>query len=385
MRHPYFFLFFGVFLVLYSTINGYIFLHGYRMTGMFAINKGFYTTIFLCLSFAYIVGEYIQQRRSSIFSDSLITLGSLWFVGMVHFFFVSLGYDIFKGINTFTRWLNKSEMSSLAYYTTWITVFGTIITIIVGYINARSPKIRSYKISLKKKNLVQKNIRLAIASDIHLGPTNGVRHIERIVKKINALKPDIILLPWDIVDGELDPVIRRDLGSYIRKFESPYGVFGITGNHEYIGGMERARAYLREHGIHMLQDDFVEAAWLVIVGRDDISSSRFGRQRKNLSDILEGVDTKKTLILLDHQPKKLSEAQKNGIDLQFSGHTHNGQLWPLNLIVKRLFELPVGYKKKWNTHIFVSPGVGTWGPPVRTNARPDILCVDIDSLRIVSH
>ena len=83
------------------------------------------------------------------------------------------------------------------------------------------------------------------------------------------------------------------------------------------------------------------------------------------------------IIVLDHQPKKLSEAQKNGVDIQFSGHTHNGQLWPLNLIVKRLFELPAGYKKKGQTHIFVSPGVGTWGPPVRTNARPDILCVDV--------
>ncbi len=151
-------------------------------------------------------------------------------------------------------------MKSLAYHTTWFTVFGTIITIMIGYINARNPKIRRYKIVLKKKNLVQKNLRLAVASDIHLGPTNGVSHIERIVRKINALNPDIILLPGDIVDGELDPVIRRDLGSYIRKFESRYGVYGITGNHEYIGGMERARAYLREHGVHIIQDDLIEVA-----------------------------------------------------------------------------------------------------------------------------
>jgi uncharacterized protein len=217
-----------------------------------------------------------------------------------------------------------------------------------------------------------------VASDIHLGPTNGVAHIKRIVKKINALKPDLILLPGDIVDGELDPVIRRDLGSYIRKFRSTYGVYGITGNHEYIGGMERAVAYLEAHDMTLLQDAVIEVAWVYIVGRDDISSSRFGRHRKSLSELLTDIDTKKPVILLDHQPKKLSEAQKNGIDLQFSGHTHNGQLWPLNLIVKRLFELPVGYKKKGHTHIFVSPGVGTWGPPVRTNARPDILFVTVE-------
>jgi uncharacterized protein len=227
-------------------------------------------------------------------------------------------------------------------------------------VNARNPKIRKYTLALNKKNPLQKELKLAIASDIHLGPTNGARHIERIVKKINALNPDIILLPGDIVDGELDPVIRRDLGKYLRKFRAKYGVFGITGNHEYIGGMERARDYLQEHGIHVLQDSWIEAAGVCIIGRDDVSSARFGRQRKELVELMQKIDKKKTTILLDHQPKKLSEAQKNGIDIQFSGHTHNGQLWPLNLIVKRLFEVPVGYKKKGQTHIFVAAGVGTW-------------------------
>ena len=110
--------------------------------------------------------------------------------------------------------------------------------------------------------------------------------------------------------------------------------------------MERAREYLSAHDVTILQDGTIEVAGVIIIGRDDISSSRFGRQRKELSEILESTNKDKPLILLDHQPKKLSEAQKNGIDIQFSGHTHNGQLWPLNLIVKRLFELPVGYKKK---------------------------------------
>lgn len=110
-----------------------------------------------------------------------------------------------------TNWIDKNDMQVIAYHTTWITVIVTVITIVFGYINARNPKIRSYTLTLKKKNLAQKRLRFAVASDIHLGPTNGRRHIERIVKKINALNADLILLPGDIVDGELDPVIRRDL------------------------------------------------------------------------------------------------------------------------------------------------------------------------------
>ena len=228
------------------------------MTGYFGISKTLYTVGFLCFSFCYIIGEYIQQRRSSIISDSLITVGSLWFVGMVHFLCVSALYDILKGFNSLTQWITAPKMSQIAYHATWTTVVGTVLTIGIGYVNARNPKIRHYTVKINKKNPLHKTLTLAVASDIHLGPTNGVGHIERIVKKINALNPDIILLPGDIVDGELDPVIRRDLGSYIRKFQSRYGVYGITGNHEYIGGMERARAYLSAHDITMLQDDALE-------------------------------------------------------------------------------------------------------------------------------
>mgnify|MGYP002345859850 CR=1 FL=1 len=377
MRHPYFYFLFSVFLCLYTVVNGYIFLHGYRMLEVFWIDKIAYTIGFLAFSFCYIIWEYIQQRKSSLISDGLITVGSLWFVGMVHFFFVSLMYDMFKLANSFAHWLDAEKMGQVAYYTTYITTIVTIFTIVIGYINARNPKIRTYTIKINKKN-TRKKLTLAVASDIHLGPTNWVGHIERIVKKINAIKPDMVLLPGDIVDGELDPVIRRDLGKYLRKLKSEYGTYGITWNHEYIGGMERARDYLVAHDIKILQDETIDVAGVTLVGRDDVSSSRFGRQRKSLSEIVKNTDEEKPLILLDHQPKNLSEAQKNGIDIQFSGHTHNWQLWPLNLIVKRLFEVPVGYKKKGDTHIFVSTGVGTWWPPVRTNARPDILFVTVE-------
>jgi len=163
-------------------------------------------------------------------------------------------------MNRSLDWLSTEEIHTISYHLTYSVLIGTILTIALGYINSRNPKIRKYHIKIKKKNKVTKSLRLAVASDIHLGPTNGVAHIKRIVKKINALKPDLILLPGDIVDGELDPVIRRDLGSYIRKFRSTYGVYGITGNHEYIGGMERAVAYLEAHDMTLLQDAVIEVA-----------------------------------------------------------------------------------------------------------------------------
>jgi uncharacterized protein len=377
IQHPYFLLFFGVFILIYSIVNFYIYIHGYRMLVVFDMDFVPYTIIFCFLSGSYILGEIIQQKRSSIYTDILITFGWLWFVGIVHFFFISVLYDSLKITNFLLDWFSGSQMESIAYHTTWITVIGTILTIVFGYINARTPTVRYHELEIKKRNYFASKLRMVIATDIHIGATNGVSHIKRIVKKINTLSPDVILLPGDIVDGELEPVIRRDIGSYLRKLEAPHGVWWITGNHEYIGGVDAATKYLTEHSIQLLEDTFVEVAGIVIVGRKDIASARFGDKRKGLEVVMGGIDHTKPIILMDHQPRDLAAAEKNGVDIQFSGHTHNGQLWPIQFIVRRLFELAAGYKKKWNTHIFVSSGVGTWGPPVRTSSRPEILCVDV--------
>lgn len=245
------------------------------MTDVFGVDKTIFSITFVFFCFAYIVGELLQQKKSSLFSDALITIGSLWFVGMVHFFFVSIGFDIFKLINIATRWMNRIEMEEIAYNTTWITLVATLVFLCIGYINARTPAIHRHTLSLKKKNRVQKHLTIAAASDIHLSPINGAVYIERIVRKINNLHPDIILLPGDILDGEVDPVIRRDLGKYLKKLQAKYGVYGITGNHEYIGGIDRSAKYIEDHGITLLRDEFISVAGITLIGREDIASARF--------------------------------------------------------------------------------------------------------------
>ncbi|MFA6080278.1 MAG: metallophosphoesterase [Candidatus Gracilibacteria bacterium] len=347
------------------------------MLDAFSVPLSVYIGVFLVLASSYILGETFQHYYSSLFSDALITFGSLWFVGIVHFFFASLGYDIFKLTNYFFHFISQEGMKMVAYHLTWLTVVATVVMIVAGYVNARTPVIREQTIMVHKKNPVTDTLRIAVASDIHLGPINGGYHAERVVAQINALKPDLILLPGDILDGEVDPVIRRDLGERLRKLSAQYGVYGSLGNHEYIGGVDRAANYLMDHTITLLRDSITPVAGITLIGRDDISGMQFGKIRSNLEDLVSLTDPETALILMDHQPKNLFEAEQNKIDVQFSGHTHNGQLWPLNYIVSQVFELARGYKQKGNTHIFVSSGVGTWGPPVRTNARPEILLVTL--------
>jgi hypothetical protein len=260
----------------------------------------------------------------------------------------------------------------------WIAVglIGFVaLLLLAGHINALSPKTRTLDLSIPRKNAKVETLNIVVASDIHLGTLVGRKRFDKIVDQINSLKPDIILLPGDIVDEDLGPVIRQNLGEHLRGLTSTFGVFAITGNHEYIGGVEEAVRYLVDHGVTVLRDRVVHIPeTLTLVGREDRSMDRFTEEtRKPLKDLMTEVDGRVPVILMDHQPFHLEEGETHGVDLQISGHTHHGQLFPLNFVTERVYELSRGYKKKGKTHVVVSSGVGTWGPPVRLGNRPEIV------------
>lgn len=193
------------------------------------------------------------------------------------------------------------------------------------------------------------------------------------------MKPDIILLAGDIVDEDLAPVIDQNLGECLKQLYAPFGVYGITGNHEYIGGAEPAVKYLEENGITMLRDTVIQINnSFYLAGREDRDKNRFsGQKRLEVSELLQQVDKTLPIILLDHQPFALDKAAEAGVDLQLSGHTHHGQLWPLNYLTRAIYEVSMGYKKKGNAHFYVSPGFGGWGPPVRTGNRPEVVLITL--------
>jgi hypothetical protein len=220
---------------------------------------------------------------------------------------------------------------------------------------------------------------MAVVSDIHLGTIVSKNRIRRIVDQINATHPDVILLAGDIVDEDLAPVISENLGATLTKLKAPLGVIGITGNHEYIGGVEPAVKYLREHGINILRDSVVEIARnIFVVGREDLQSKTFGSKgRKDLREFNPKNNDTITTILLDHQPAAIAEAEDNKADLMLSGHTHHGQIWPLNYITSAVYRLSWGYKQFGDTHAYVSSGIGSWGPPVRIGNRPEVVVITL--------
>jgi predicted MPP superfamily phosphohydrolase len=250
---------------------------------------------------------------------------------------------------------------------------------LAGFINARMPRIKQLDLTIHKTVPGDPHLRIVMVSDIHLGTLIAKRRADYLTEKINSLHPDIILLAGDVVDEDLKPVIRRNLGENLRNLKSKLGVYAIPGNHEYIGGAPEAIKYLRDHAIIVLQDStvFIDHRFY-LAGRDDRDKPRFtGKPRKPIKEVMQDVDKNYPVIMMDHQPFRFDDVVAQGVDLQLSGHTHHGQLWPLNYITNAMYEVSWGYKLKGNTHFYVSSGFGSWGPPVRLGNRPEIVLINL--------
>lgn len=381
MKKSQFVIFLSIVFTVYGLVNLYIFLTGWNAVP--ADYKLLYSSAYLFLSLSYIAGRFLERKFLNWFSSLFVWVGSFWLAAMVYFLLFSIMFDLLRLLSFIIPvypvflYSNPQETKLIALLTVCAAVF---IIVLFGYLNARNPRIKKLNIAINKNAGNLSSLKIAAASDIHLGTIISSRRLDKIVSLINSIKADIILLPGDVIDEDIKPVIKNNLGEILKRLKAKYGVYAVTGNHEYIGGVEPACKYLIEHGVTELRDCYIKIDnSFYIIGREDRASKGFaGILRKPLDKIMEGIDTSLPLILMDHQPVKLEEAERNGVDLQLSGHTHHGQLWPFNFITKKIYELSMGYKKRGNTHYYVSCGAGTWGPPIRTGSRPEIIEINIE-------
>jgi uncharacterized protein len=383
-----FIIFFSVFLTVYGLVNFYIFIHGRQALLLYPELKTPYLVLFLFFALSYIIGRVLERLWLSAVSDVFVWIGSFWLALFFYFLLVVVVIDLARLVNyvvPFFHFLAK-DYTKLKLATLLVSISVVLVIVFSGYINACSLHVRQVNITIAKKSNVRE-LKIVAASDIHLGTIVGRKRFCRIVNKINALAPDLILLPGDIVDEDLAPVIRENLGEALLKLQAKFGIYAVTGNHEFIGGVEPAVAYLQQHGATMLRDRVVKLdCGVYLVGREDRSSRQFsGRTRKNLPELMNGIDKTCPIILLDHQPFGLEEAEENGVDLQLSGHTHHGQFWPLNYITKAIYEDSWGYLKKGDTYVYVSCGAGTWGAPVRLGSRAEIVQINLTFNELEAH
>lgn len=378
-----FVIFFSIVFAVYGSVNYYIFIRGWQSLPVGSTLRSIYLPLFIFVALSFIAGRILENFWLSKVSDLLVWIGSFWLAAMVYFLFIVIVLDIVRLINHFLPFypeIIRANYSGAKQVAALASLISVAIVVIAGYINALNPGVSELSLNIDKAANGRQSLNMVFASDIHLGTIVGRQRFDRVVAKINALNPDIVLLPGDIVDEDLKPVIRENIGESLRNIKAPLGVYASTGNHEHIGGVEEAFKYLTEHDIVMLRDSVTKVNdEFYLVGREDRDGKRFsGIERRSLEDLMRDVDLNYPVILMDHQPIGLDDAVSNKVDLQISGHTHNGQLWPFNYITGAIYEVSRGYKKKGDTHFYVSSGVGTWGPPVRTGNRPEIVNIRLN-------
>jgi len=372
-------IFFLIVFTIYFLANFYIFIKGYRVVPAGNHYRLVYTLCYILLASTFIAGKILERSSSSVFTDILNIAGGFWMAFMLYGFLLLLLSDIARPVLRLTGVLDSGQLLQFRRWAFISTVVISSTLILAGFINALIPVYRTYNISIDKPAGELRSFRIAAVSDIHLGSIIRKRSIKKLSAMLGKSNPDVVFLLGDIVDGEMGPVLRDDLLSWFSAPKCRDGLYAITGNHEYIGGASVTIPYIEKHGIRILKDEVVILdGGIQVIGRLDRGMSSFGSNRRApLDSLMHKVDTSRPVILLDHQPLNLAETEKAGIDLQLSGHTHNGQMWPLNYVTRMIYEVSSGYLRKGRSQIIVSSGYGIWGPRVRLGSRSEVLIVNL--------
>lgn len=261
-----------------------------------------------------------------------------------------------------------------------------------GIYLATVPQISHYSVTVQKNTPIDK-LRIVHLSDLHINNITSKTFIEKMVKKVNAQNPDLIVITGDILDNRLQPFLDNQLNAFFVQLKSTYGTVVVLGNHEYYGiariesnTIDDVITAFTKSNMKVLQDSIITlpGTSITLIGRDDYASERLDRKRTPLKELIANIDTATSvMILLDHQPRDLDEAAENGIDIMFSGHTHAGQIFPGTLIVKYLYQNAWGLLQKENAAgkrftSIVTSGYGLWGPPIRLMSRAEIVVTDIN-------
>lgn len=372
---PRFIVLVSLLLTAYSALNFYIGWHVAEWSAAVGIGYspyGFWIP-FALLAYGFLLGRIPLP-------NALKPAGRLLKVaGSVYIFVMEIGLLLFLLADAVRLVLWLTNGVSEAYIVgSGTVVLGLIaLLLLVGSRNAWSPVVRSHELSIDKPADGGKTEwTVAVASDIHLGNLVGRKHLRRLVERINAMKPDLILLPGDVIDDSIEPFLRNRMGELLGRLQAEHGVYAVLGNHEYYGGhTERYVEEMKALGIPVLRDETVEIdGKLYVAGRKDKTAEASGSDgRLAVRELLRNADPRKPVLLMDHQPTQFEKAAEAGADVLLSGHTHRGQFWPNHLFTKRLFELDWGYMRKGAMHVVVSSGFGSWGPPIRLGSRSEII------------
>ena len=347
-------------LALVLVLTGYVCWHLWRITptGWKLAVTGFFLLWMASMFAGFALTERVPVKAATV----LYEVGNTWMIAFLYLLLVFIVADIASLCHLLPKAFLKDSATGL------FSVTGIVaLILILGAVHYHH-KYREEMVLQTDKPL-EKPLTVVLASDLHVGYHNRRAELARWVDLINAENPDLVLIGGDIIDRSLRPVTEGHYEEEFRRLEAP--VWTVLGNHESYAGLPQAEQFFQAAGIRVLKDSVAHFKGVDVIGRKDRSS----RNRTALSDLSDGLEG--FTLLLDHQPNHLEEAEAAGIDFQFSGHTHHGQVWPVSWFTDAIFEKAWGHYQKGNTRYYVSSGLGLWGAKIRVGTRSEYLVLKL--------
>lgn len=365
--------------VVYGGAHVYTFLRA-RSALAFGPVAGIALAAFMAfMVFAVFLIRTLEQLDYDLPARVLAYITYFWMAGLFLFFCGSLVFDIAGLITRASGWVTRSDVSAylLSARTSFLVSLALSLCIcLYGYFEART--IRTERVTIETAKLPVGIDRLTIVqiSDVHLGLIIRCDRLEKMLEIVKAAKPDIFLSTGDLVDAQINHLVG--LAELLRGIKTKYGNYAITGNHEYYAGIDTALAFTREAGFTVLQNEAIPVGPITLAGVDDRTAVQMNLEKPvSEKKLLEAVPRDRFTLFLKHQPR-IDRSTIGLFDLQLSGHTHKGQIFPFKLLTMIFFPQIAGNYDLGNASLLhVSRGTGTWGPPIRFLAPPEVTVIEL--------
>jgi predicted MPP superfamily phosphohydrolase len=334
-----------------------------------------YVLTFLFIFSIYPVSNFIGEDSAGLVSKVISALANYLLPFFLYVFLLVLLTDLLLLINLAVRIIPKERVRDKAKMIRvfYVIIFLALTVVIAGIINFNTIRRTEYNITVPGRSSQISGLKIAYVSDFHLQEGVPVRFVERFIKEIAAIKPDLMIFGGDIVEGDREGENMVQFEKLLSSIKTKYGVYGVLGNHEHYSRQEQG-SFFRKSGIEIITDTVIIKDHLfALAGRND---GHIG-SRMSAETLTSTAPDSLPLIMADHRPTEIDQISKTKTDIVISGHTHHGQLFPINFITGKVYRLSYGYLKEGNTHFFVSSGIRLWGFPVRTTAKSEIVVVDV--------
>ena len=371
-------IFLSIYFAVYGVLHLYLMVKLRRAFYLHGLGYGFLAILLLFFMLAPIQSQGLETQGMMLLATISDWIGFVWMGFLFIFVCLSLPMDVYHLLMAFGQHITGSDLTHLMLSRRQcVAAAGILACCLMAYgaYEAGHPRIETVTIESAKLPMPKGRIRIAQISDLHLGIMRYAGRLDAVAAAIQAAQPDLLVSTGDLVNGPIQG--QKSAAAVLSAIPAPLGKFAITGNHEFYGRTEQAIKFTQAAGFTLLQNrSMAVGKALTIVGVDDPAAG-LADPAATESDLLSRAPKGRFTLLLKHRPT-VSPASLDRLDLQLSGHTHKGQIFPFTLLVRLRYPLYHGlHKFPSGAHLYISRGTGTWGPPIRLLAPPEITLIDL--------